>query len=311
MARLRPLGFLLAALLFVLGLAAIARVGGGKLASTELTTALGALLVPLGIATAATLALFVLFRAGSRHLLHRHALRDMQSLSALETVAAVIVVVFLVAETFGSFAGTLLSLGLVGFGLTLALQRPILAVGGWSAILFARLFRVGDRIEVEKMAGDVLEINLFTTRLWEVDIATGRATGRMLTVSNALFLEKAVANATADLPHVFDEFAVTIAYGSDLRAAETLLRRVGGEVLDAERQTAMAAAYERATHGLPIDTAFPRAPMVIVALQPGGVEMRLRYLVDARHRSHVRTAMAETWLKSLGERGGEAVPRVA
>jgi small-conductance mechanosensitive channel len=311
--RLRPLGILLALLLFVLGLCAIAWVGlrEDRLPSNVATRTLDAMLFPVGIAAAGTLSLFVLFRAGTRHLAHRNAARDLQSLSALETVAVVLVVVFLVAETFGSFAGTVLSLGLVGFGLTLALQRPILAVGGWSAILFARLFRVGDRIEVDKMVGDVLEINLFTTRLWEVDVLTGRATGRTLTVSNALFVEKPVANATADVAVVFDEFAVNVAYGSDLRAAEALLRRVGGEVLAGPHQEEMASRYEAATEGLPIETAFPRAPVVIVALQPAGVELRLRYLVDARHRSQVRTALAETWLKTLGDGAGAAVPRIA
>ncbi len=312
MASLRPLGFLLAALLFALGVSAIAWAGlrEGRLPDSEATQALGALLPSLSVAAAVTLALFVLFRAGSRHLLRGAHVRDLQSLSALETVTVVLVVVFLVAESFGSFTGTILSLGLVGFGLTLALQRPILAVGGWCAILFSRLFRVGDRIEVDKMMGDVLEIRLFSTRLWEVDATTGRATGRALTVSNALFLEKPVANATLDVPQTFDEFAVVVAYGSDLRAAEALLRAVGAEVLDPAQQSAMAQEYERVAHGLPIGTTFPRSPTVIVALQPAAVELRLRYLVDARHRSQVRTALAEAWLKALGDAAGQPVPRV-
>lgn len=312
MARVRPLGILLALLTFLTGLAAIAWVAvrDGRLAESAGVLRLEAELPTLAIALAATLFLMVAFRGGARRIARRHGERDLRSLSALESVAALVVVIVLLALTFGSFAGTILSLGLVGFGLTLALQRPILAVGGWIAILFTRLFRVGDRIEVDKMHGDVLEINLFNTRLWEVDGATGRPTGRVLSMSNAVFLEKPVANATADAPDVFDEFVVTVAYGSDVRAAEALLRGVGGTVIDAASQRQRAAAYARVAEELPIDAEFPDAPIILVTLAPGGIELRLRYLVDARRRSATRTALSEAWLVALGERAGEPVPRV-
>lgn len=312
MARLRPLALLLVVLVFATGLAAIAYVGvrEGRIADTPTTRSLGNLFEPLAIAAGATLAFQILFRAGARRLLRRSAERDLRSLGALETVAVIVVVVFLVAVTFGSFTGTLLSLGLVGFGLTLALQRPILAVGGWLAIIFTRLFRVGDRIEVDKIHGDVVEIHLFNTRLWEVSPDTGRPTGRIVSIANAVFLEKPVANATADAPFVFDEFAVLVAYGSDLRAAEHLLRAAGAEVLDAEGMVRMAEQYEAQVESMPIEAVFPRGPTVVVALLPNGVELRLRYLVDARQRSAMRTALSETWIKVLGERAGEAVPHV-
>ncbi|MEA3200021.1 MAG: hypothetical protein QOE90_1449 [Thermoplasmata archaeon] len=309
MARLRPLGLLLAALVFATGAAAIVRAGlaAGTLLGTSFTRGAAQALVPLGIALAVTAALFALFRAGGRRALTHLSRRDLDSLSALESVTAILVVVLLVAVTFGSFTGTLLSLGLVGFGLTLALQRPILAVGGWCAILFTRLFRVGDRIEVDKLHGDVLEIALFSTRLWEVDGATGRATGRVLSVSNAIFLEKPVANATGDAPIVFDELAFAVAYGSDLAAAQRLLHDVAQRVIPPAEHAQMAERYARATEAAAIDTAFPRAPVVLVALGPDRVTLTLRYLVDARHRSRVRSELARAWLEGTG---GEAAPRV-
>jgi small-conductance mechanosensitive channel len=312
LARRQPLLVLFVLLVALLGASLVAEAGvsAGKLQPTRFVAGLAGLVVPVAIALGGTVAFAFLFRAAGRRLERQEGALALRSLAALQTAAVIVVVVFLVGATFGNFTGTLLSLGLVGFGLTLALQRPILALGGWCAIIFAKLFRVGDRIEVADLAGDVLEIRLFTTRLWEVDRATQRATGRLLSVNNGLFLEKPVANATADVRHVFDEFVVTVAFGSDVQAADALLRRVGARVLEPSEQAGAADAYASSTQGLPIETTFPREPVVLVGLVEQGVELRLRYLADARRRSQLRTALAEAWLAALGEHAKDAVPRI-
>jgi small-conductance mechanosensitive channel len=260
------------------------------------------------LATAALLAgvLFLVFRAVGTRLLRHEGHNALAGLRALETLVAVAVGLAVAVTAFGTFSATVVGLGLIGFGLTLALQRPILSMAGWAAIRFGRLFREGDRIEVEGMVGDVLEVTLFKTKLWEIGslhsplkwggtISPLRQTGRVVYVSNAVFLEKPVANATSELPYIFDEFVFTVPYEGDWRLATKILHNIAKREINPEHHAAAAREYERLTQGLPISAEFPREPVVTMALETSWIELRLRYLVDVRRRSGVRTSLAQAW----------------
>ena len=58
--------------------------------------------------------------------------------------------------------------GLVGLALSWALQTPIESFTGWLLNSFQGYYRVGDRIEVADVFGDVAEIDLLTTTVWEL-----------------------------------------------------------------------------------------------------------------------------------------------
>ncbi len=256
--------------------------------------------------------LALVFRAVAAGLRRRSAGRGVGTLRPLETVAALGVALLLTIGVAGDAGTAFLSLGLVGFALTIAFQRPILSLAGWLAIRFGRLFREGERIEVAGIAGDVIEITLFSTRLWEVGspnspLAMGaalspmRPTGRIVHLSNATFLEQAVANATSDISFVFDEFEVAVAYEADWRLARSLLEDVSRRVLDPQTHARAAADYERLVMNLPTPPGeFPREPVVNMRLLDSWIELRLRYLVDVRGRAVARTKLAEAWQEASG-----------
>jgi len=264
------------------------------------------------------LGLFVVFRGLTLGLARRGIAAT--ALRPLETIVAAFVAAIVVIAVFADRTTALASLGLVGFGLTLALQRPILSIAGWTVLRFGRLFREGDRIEVNGIVGDVLEITVFHTRIWEIgstssplpwggSVSPLRPTGRIVSISNATFLEQAVANASAEVPWVFDEFAVSVAYEGDRRLAEQLLRDVATRVIDRSAHAEAARRYAELTRHLPIDVEFPDAPVIIASLEVSWIELRLRYLVDVRRRSIVRTALALAWQEAT-EAHADALPNV-
>lgn len=262
----------------------------------------------------------ILLRGAQATLRRRGRGRAARSLRPAEGFASGLALLVAIAAVTGNAGSALVSLGLVGFGLTLALQRPLLALAGWVAIHLGHLFREGDRIETMGIAGDVLEINLLTTRLWEIGTASSplpsggantpqRPSGRIVTLSNATFLEQPLANATGDIRHVFDEFAVTVAYEADLDLARRLLHECGATVLDTRAHELAAEAYQRLTRGMEIEASFPQEPQVIEALQDSWIELRLRYLVDARSRAATRTKLTRAWLDAT-KRHADALPNV-
>ncbi len=60
------------------------------------------------------------------------------------------------------------TLGLAGAGITFALREVIVSIAGWFAIIFGDFFKVGDRILLGGIKGDVVDIGIFRTTLMEI-----------------------------------------------------------------------------------------------------------------------------------------------
>src|SRR5690606_17311423 len=60
------------------------------------------------------------------------------------------------------------ALGVTGAGIAVALKEVIASVAGWFAISFNHFFRVGDRVQLGGIKGDVIDIGVLRTTLMEI-----------------------------------------------------------------------------------------------------------------------------------------------
>ncbi len=107
--------------------------------------------------------------------------------------AVAVVVLICLAVVWRAFAGRVgIVLGLATAGLAFAMQEVIGAVAGWFNIVSGRIFRVGDRIQMGGVRGDVIDITPLRTKVMEIGSDTdtdswvrGRQyTGRIVAISN-------------------------------------------------------------------------------------------------------------------------------
>jgi hypothetical protein len=89
-----------------------------------------------------------------------------------------------------SFASDLSSLatyfGLLTAGVAVALQNVILASLGYLVLMGKRGIRIGDRIQVSGISGDVTNMGMLQFQLREFDVQKQRFTGHVATFSNSL-----------------------------------------------------------------------------------------------------------------------------
>jgi len=102
---------------------------------------------------------------GSRTEDHRERYGKRQVVNTVTLVLALIAIVILWARLL-EHAGTFL--GLLAAGLAIALKEPLLAIAGRIAILGGHLYSVGDRIEVDRVKGDVMDVGFLYTRMMEL-----------------------------------------------------------------------------------------------------------------------------------------------
>lgn len=182
------------------------------------------------------------------------------------------------------------SVGLLGLALSWALQAPIESFTGWLLNSLRGYYRVGDRIEVGEVFGDVFRIDLLTTTVWEIGsphrpsfVRAEQPTGRLITFPNSEILTGSIINFTRDFPWVWDELAIPVANESDLRYAAEQIKRVADALLSFEMKEAIGhyrgAIQELGTGGQVADE-----PEVFVSLQESWTDISVRYLVPARGR---------------------------
>jgi small-conductance mechanosensitive channel len=207
-------------------------------------------------------------------------------------VATVAISVTILAGDVRAFVG---SVGLLGLALSWALQTPIESFTGWLLNAFKGYYRIGDRVEVGEVYGDVHRIDVLTTTVWEIGspfrpsfVHAEQPTGRIITFPNKEVLTGSVMNYTKDFPFVWDELSVAIANESDARYACDVIARVARELLG-EEMAIPAREYEQILRRGRVDGGVADVPEVFVSLEESWINVSIRYLVDARKRRRWKT----------------------
>jgi hypothetical protein len=101
----------------------------------------------------------------------------------LTMFAIAVVALFSVASNLSSLATYF---GLLTAGMAVALQNVILASLGYLVLMGKRGIRIGDRIQVSGITGDVINMGMLQFQLREFDVKKGRFTDHVATFSNSL-----------------------------------------------------------------------------------------------------------------------------
>src|SRR5207248_4357860 len=213
----------------------------------------------------------------------------------LTRYAIVLAAVIALAVVWRSLAGNVgVILGFAAAGIAFAMQEVIGAIAGWFNITSGRIYRIGDRIELGGVRGDVIDITLLRTKMLEIGSAEddkswvkGRQhTGRIVAVSNKATFTNPVYNFSAVFEFIWEELTVPIAYRSDWHGAEQIIQE---EALRASASEGARGAISAMERRYPI----PRAevePRVFVRATDNWMELSARFVVPVRE---ARTAKDE------------------
>ena len=128
---------------------------------------------------------------------------------------------------FQNLYAAAVSFGLISLVLGFALQAPIASFIAWIYLVFRRSYLVGDRIQIKGFRGDVVEINYLDTSIFECSgdyLGNDRRSGRIIRFPNSLILREEIINYSGpQIPFIWNETAIQIAFTSDLKFLEESL----------------------------------------------------------------------------------------
>ncbi len=180
------------------------------------------------------------------------------------------------------------SVGLVGLALSWSLQIPIESFTGWLLNSFKSYYRIGDRVQVGGVFGDVYQIDLLTTTVWELggpdkNVHGAQPTGALVTFPNSEVLRASVVNYTRDFPYIWDELTVGIANESDVAYAMGVAKRVATELIGPAME-APSREYAELLQERRLTFTVAEEPSVFVSTTDSWTELVIRYLVPAREQ---------------------------
>ena len=181
-------------------------------------------------------------------------------------------------------------LGLVSAGIAIALKEPLTNFTGWLYIIWRSPFDVGDRIQLGKESGDVIDTNLFNFTLMEIGnwVDADDHTGRLIHVPNGIIFTETLANYGKGFKYIWNEMPVLVTFESDWKKAKKILLKIVHE--NAIIQTKSAEKkFDEATKKFMLRKP-DLEPTVITKVEASGIELTLRYLCrptlrrDTEHR---------------------------
>jgi len=220
----------------------------------------------------------------------------------LTTAVGALIVVFLVSTWFSNLESLATFAGILGAGLAVAMHDTVANFAGYLFIAFRRPFEVGDRIEIDGTAGDVIDIRVLQFSMMEIGnwVDADQSTGRIMHVPNGKVLKERTASFTKGFEYIWHEVPVIVTFESDWRAAKAILEEIisaEASVVDEEvaRQVRRAASRYLIYAG-------KMTPIVYTTVRDSGVLLTIRYLTKPKTRRGTEQRIWEEILDRFAKR---------
>ena len=204
-----------------------------------------------------------------------------------------IALLILISFTVKNLEDYTIIIGLFTAGITFTLQELILSIAGSFYIFFVRVYKPGDRIEINGIKGDVIDIDSIYTTLMEMGewVSSDNYSGRIVKISNAFVFKGPIKNYSMDFPFVWDELNILITFESDLDLAKKIVLEQA-ELLLADYTEKSTAKWEEMVERYYIEDS-KLAPSIAINLTDNWVAINLRYITDYKKRRATKHELLE------------------
>ena len=238
---------------------------------------------------------------------YAHEARRRHQLLLIRAIILWTLVAVTIGIAFATELGSIATLaGLITAGVAVAMQSVLVSIVGYFFLIGKYGIRVGDRVQIGDVTGEVIHLGLVRLQLMELGgQGTLGPTGRIVAFANSIVFQ--VANGLfKQIPGVeiaWHEVKLTLPTGADpvatkgrlLLAVNDALRDYRGEI---ERQTAEIHA---ATASKSAGSAEPRVQLQFGA---AAVEAVVRYPVHLAHAAEIDERVTKELIQALGGPSG-------
>ena len=192
--------------------------------------------------------------------------------------------------------------GLLTAGVAFALQSVILSVAGYFLLIGRFGIRVGDRVQIAGVTGEVVEIGLVRLHLMELgSTAADAPSGRVVAFPNSVVFQS-TTGLFRQIPgtnFVWHELTLTLSSDSDVAAVEERVQEAMQAGFSDHRQEIerQQRQMERTLTSTSVSGLRPRSRLHLTA---SGLQVTIRFPVDLARASEIDNRLTRELLKALG-----------
>ena len=169
---------------------------------------------------------------------------------------------------------------------------------GFAVIKYRKYFKVGHRVEINDIIGDVIEINPISFELLEVRkwLSSDSNTGRIIKLPNRIIFQESIEMIGVVNTFVWQEIKYVLSFDSDWQDAERIMTEVG----ELHFEEFVLPEIEGNNDHL-LGNPEQLRPAFSLNTNDDGIILILRYLVDYRQGTKVKTHLQRNILKKFND----------
>jgi small-conductance mechanosensitive channel len=192
-------------------------------------------------------------------------------------------------------------LAFTGAGLVISLKDITLNFIGWFLIHNHNGFSLGDRIEIDGVKGDVVNIGIMKFTLLEVnkDEYSDQSTNRLVHIPNHFSIIKKILVSSEKMEFIWDEINILLTFDSDFELAESICSNILKEIIGIndhkkEIENKFRGLSENYWLKIGITT-----PIIYTNIQKDGILLSLRFLTRVLEKRDLRSKISKRILKDF------------
>jgi small-conductance mechanosensitive channel len=231
-----------------------------------------------------------------------HEPRRRSRLLLLQRIVLWVLVVSIIVSTFTTELGSLATFaGLITAGLAVAMQSVLVSIVGYFFLIGKYGIRVGDRVQVGSVTGEVIEMGLVRLHLMELGGAGSMSpTGRVVAFANSIIFQASggLFKQIHGVDLAWHELTVSLPAGSDYTVIKDELVQAATRVIDDYREdlTRQVKEIQKAASG---HAAGQPEPSVQLRFSAAGVDALVRYPVQLTHAAEIDERMSRELLNVI------------
>ena len=218
----------------------------------------------------------------------------------IQIVVTIILFIILFLLWGEKLEGLITIVSFISAGVAIAIREVIFNFFAGMYIKIRKPFEVEDRIEIDTLKGDVINIHALGFEMLEIGerIEGEQSTGRIAHIPNSYVLTKTLRNYTKAFKYIWDEMKLEITLDSNIKETEEILYEI---LFDNETLKEIPKKMEDAVDDIILEYRIyynNLDPIIYKKIVDGHVELYLRYLV---HPKKARNVQDEIYTRILEE----------
>lgn len=228
-----------------------------------------------------------------------------KSQKGVEIIGYIILVILSISYFTGNIKDFTLAIGLFSAGVAFTLQELILSIAGSLYIFIVKVYKPGDRIEINGIRGDVIDVDSIYTTMMEIGqwVSSDNYSGRIVKLSNAFVFKGPIYNYSKDFPFIWDEFNLPIRYGSDIELAKQIIIQIASKTL-AGYSAESRSQWSDVVNKYYIEDA-QVDPTLAITMTDNWIQFNLRYIVDYKKRRSTKDLLNDSIRQEIESTNGK------